>query len=52
MIAKTILPFKLVPTDETITPHAGLAVFGEFLRAMGVDEEVRRFLPRPGSGRG
>lgn len=52
MIAKTILPFKLVPTDETITPYAGLAGFGEFLRAMAVDEEVRRFLPKPGSGRG
>ena len=29
MLTQGVLPFKLEVTDETITPHAGLAIFGE-----------------------
>lgn len=52
MIEKTVLPFKLAVTDETLTPFAGLSLFGEFLRAAGVDEEVGEAFPAPGSARG
>ena len=52
MIAQTVLPFKLEITDDEITPHAGLAVFGEFLRALDVPGLVDRELPGPGSGAG
>jgi|GEM_PF-4881958 len=37
---------------ETIVPSAGLAAFEEYLRGLGLHEEVHRFLPKPGSGRG
>jgi hypothetical protein len=32
--ARTVLPFKLAATGESMTAHAGLALFGEFLKAM------------------
>jgi hypothetical protein len=35
-IAQTVLSFKLASTDELLTAHAGLAVFGEFIGAMGL----------------
>jgi hypothetical protein len=28
---QTVLPFKLEATDEQLTAHGGLALFGEFL---------------------
>ena len=31
-----VLALKLAATDESLTAHSGLALFGEFLRAMGV----------------
>ena len=52
MIEKTALPFKLAITDETLTPFAGLSLFGEFLRAIGLDGEVGAAFPAPGSARG
>ena len=52
MIEKTALPFKLAITDETLTPFAGLALFGEFLRTIGLDGEVGGAFPAPGSARG
>jgi hypothetical protein len=52
MIAQTVLPFKLEITDDEITAHAGLAVFGEFLRALDVPGLIDRALPGPGSGAG
>jgi hypothetical protein len=33
--SQTVLPLKLAATDESLTAHSGLALFGEFLRAMG-----------------
>ena len=33
---QTVLPFKLAVTDESLTAHGGLALFGEYLDAMGV----------------
>ena len=35
-LAQTVLPFKLAVTDESLTAHAGLALFGEYLEAMGL----------------
>ncbi len=52
MIEKTALPFKLAITDETLTPFAGLSVFGEFLLAIGLDRQVGKAFPAPGSARG
>jgi len=35
---QTVLPFKLAATDESLTAYGGLALVGEYLRAMGVGE--------------
>ena len=51
-MSQTMLPFKLEMTEEKITAHAGVAVFGEFVRGTGILEEVDRELPGPGSGAG
>jgi len=52
MIEKTALPFKLAITDETLTPFAGLSLFGEFLRMIGLDGKTGEAFPTPGSTRG
>ena len=49
MMPQTILPFKLEPTDEQLTAHGGLALFGEFLHAMNVPRQLNAALPAPGS---
>ena len=51
-MTQTVLPFKLEITRETLTPHAGLALLGEFARAVGLPEALDRELPAPGSGAG
>jgi hypothetical protein len=52
MMTQTVLSFKLGSTEEKITAHAGLAVFGEFVHATGVLKEVDKALKGPGSGAG
>ena len=52
MIRQTILPFKLEMTRDMITPHAGLALVGEFAVGLGVLQSIDRYLPKPGSGAG
>ena len=52
MIRETVLPFKLDKTDDTMTALAGLALFGEFLEALGLPEKLGRAFPGPGSARG
>jgi hypothetical protein len=49
---QTVLPFKLAATDESLTAHGGLALFGEYLRAMGVCTLIDHELPGPGSAAG
>jgi hypothetical protein len=49
---QTVLPFKLAATDESLTAHGGLALFGEYLPAMGVAGLIDHELPRPGSAAG
>ena len=52
MIRQTILPFKIDSTRDMITPHAGLALLGEFIVGLGLLKSVDRYLPKPGSGAG
>lgn len=52
MIRQTILPFKVEMTRDLITPHAGLALLGEFAVGLGFLQSVDRYLPKPGSGAG
>lgn len=52
MLNQTVLPFKLSETEERLTPHAGLALLGEFCAAMKLSEQVNRYLPLPGSAKG
>ncbi len=52
MVAQTVLPFKLGITRDKITAHAGLALFGEFLHALGLSGALDSELPAPGSGVG
>jgi len=52
MIEQTVLPFKLAATHDSITPHAGLALFGEFLCGIKLAASVDLHLPAPGSGAG
>lgn len=52
MIRQTVLPFKVEMTRDTITPHAGLALVGEFAVGVGMMEAADRELPEPGSGVG
>jgi hypothetical protein len=50
--SQTVLPFKLAATDESLTAQSGLALFGEYLQAMGVCGLIDHELPRPGSAAG
>jgi len=52
MIHQTILPFKTEITDERLTSHAGLILFGEFVHGLCVNELVDSYLPKPRSNRG
>jgi hypothetical protein len=52
MIRQTILPFKLEMTRDMITPHAGLALLGEFTVGLGLLQSIDTYLPKPGSGAG
>lgn len=52
MIEQTVLPFKLEVTTDSITSHAGLALFGEFLAGIKLSESLNSVLPMPGSGAG
>ena len=47
-----VLPFKLETTSDKITPHAGLAVFGEFVHATGLFNQINNEMPAPQSNRG
>lgn len=49
---QTVLPYKLEKTKDTITPHSGLALIGEFAHGLGLPENLDRRMPSPGSGAG
>jgi hypothetical protein len=52
MIRQTTLPFKLEMARDMITPHAGLALLGEFAVGMRLLRSIDQYLPKPGSGAG
>jgi hypothetical protein len=52
MIKQNVLPFKLEVTKDLITPHAGLALLGEFTVGLGLLKALDKHLPAPGSGAG
>lgn len=52
MVRQTVLPFKLERTTEAITARSGLALYAEFLHAMGIVPLLDQYLPEPRSGRG
>ncbi|MFH1260140.1 MAG: hypothetical protein ABII74_10110 [Elusimicrobiota bacterium] len=42
-MAKNVLEFKLKFSEkETITPYAGLALYGEMYKSLGMDKGVER----------
>jgi len=49
---QTIMSFKLTTTEENLTAHAGLSLFGEFCAAMKLSKQINRYLPQPGSAKG
>ncbi len=52
MMPQTALPFKLEITQDEISSHAGLALFGEFIHVLGLPGLLDRHLPGPGSSVG
>ncbi|MBD3271430.1 MAG: IS1380 family transposase [Elusimicrobia bacterium] len=53
IMQQKILPFKLeFSSKEKITPYAGVGLYGEMFKALGIDKEVELLLPKPGSGAG
>lgn len=51
-MAQTLLNFSIASTDERLTSRSGEIVFGEYLKAIGVDKLCDRYLPQPKSNRG
>jgi len=52
MKTQNLLPFKLESTQEKLTPHSGLALFGEFLHALDLPNLLSNHLPKPKSAIG
>ena len=52
-MAQNVLDFKLEYSEnEEITPYAGLGIYAELYKAIGLDKQVKRRFPEPGSGAG
>ena len=51
-MSQRVLPFKIESTTDTITAHAGLGIFGEFVHALNILGQISSQLPKPGSARG
>ena len=51
-LAQTVLPFKVEATEELLTANAGLTLFGEFIRGLGLNRWLATEMPKPGSARG
>src|SRR5580658_7950100 len=50
--SQTVLPFRLAASDESLTAQGGLALFGEYLGAMGISGLINHEVPGPGSAAG
>ena len=51
-MTQTVLNFTVESTDERLTPRAGQIVFGEYLKAIGLEKLCNAHLPQPKSNRG
>ena len=51
-LTQTVLPFKVEATEEMLTANAGLVMFGEFARGLGLHRWLKQEMPKPGSRRG
>ncbi len=51
-LAQTVLPFKVEATEEPLTANAGLALFGEFIRGLGLNRRLAAEMHQLGSARG
>lgn len=51
-MTKRALNFKLEYGKEEVTPYAGLGLYGEMFKALGLAKEINMILPKPGSGKG
>lgn len=52
IMTQTVLPFKIAGAKEFMTANAGLSLFGEFVKGIGLYHWLNCEMPRPGSGRG
>lgn len=52
IMAQGILNFSVEATNERLTPRAGEIIFGEYLKAIGLDKLCELHLPAPQSNRG
>jgi hypothetical protein len=50
--SQSVLMFKLAASGESLTAQSGLALVGEYLRAMGIGGLIHHELPGPGSAAG
>ncbi|MBI5574628.1 MAG: IS1380 family transposase [Elusimicrobia bacterium] len=52
-MTKNVLKFKLEFSEkEEITPYAGIGIYGEMYKAIGIDMEITNIFPKPKSGAG
>ena len=51
-MAQSVLNFAVASTDERLTPRAGEAVFGEYLKAIGLEKLCNTHFPLPRSNKG
>jgi hypothetical protein len=52
-MTENVLKFKLeFDKKEEITPYAGLGLYGELYKGMGIEKEIKKIFPTPGSGKG
>ncbi len=49
---QSVLEFAIESTDERLTPRSGEIIFGEYLKAIGLDRLCDLHLPHPQSNRG
>lgn len=44
-MAQTLLSFNIAPTNEKLTPRAGIAIFGEYLKGMKLEQLCNTHIP-------
>ena len=49
---QSVLNFSVESTNESLTSNAGTILFGEYLKAIGIDKLCNTYLPLPQSNRG